>query len=103
MPPTSTRQVSPATGVPRATAALEFKATEEELACGAAVRRWLTLLKDADLAEDPSAQRTGAALIQAAGSSPLAVQAWIAARRGDQEPHDGQRGRVTFSRGRNHP
>lgn len=68
---------------------IEYKTTPEEAKVLKSVRLWMDLLRDGKQADNVSAQRVASALIQAAHSSPLALETWIAARRGSLERHAG--------------
>lgn len=68
---------------------VEYKPTDEELAVIEVMNKWLGLIRDNNLSEDIHAQRVAASLMQSAHSSPLALEQWIAARRGELERHAG--------------
>ncbi|MCB2156277.1 hypothetical protein KQI84_15485 [bacterium] len=68
---------------------LEYKATMEEKAVRKAVRHFLDLVRDAKKSGTSEWQDIAAVLVQASHSSPLAVDQWIQARRGELEPQSG--------------
>jgi ATP-dependent helicase HepA len=68
---------------------IEYKVKKEEEVVVSLMWKWLGLVKDSSLVEDPDGLRLSTALIQATHSSPLALADWIAARKGELVRHEG--------------
>jgi ATP-dependent helicase HepA len=69
--------------------AVHYEPARQEVKVQGLVRQWLDLVKAHNLADDAGWQDAAAVLIQAAHSSPLAVEHWLLARAGDLEPVEG--------------
>ncbi|MDK2970700.1 MAG: ATP-dependent helicase HepA [Candidatus Sumerlaeota bacterium] len=68
---------------------IEYEPGRQETKVQGLVRQWLDLVKANNLADRPGWQDTAAILIQAAHSTPLAVEQWLEARLGKMEPYEG--------------
>jgi len=68
---------------------LEFEPSKEEKQVRTLVSEWLEMLNKSGKADQPGFMKAASVLIQAASSSPLAVDAWLNARRGKFVPREG--------------